>query len=273
MTRAGQNHSQGLAELKRRHSDRPTKHSKLAHVSQVGKKGAVKSSFRSHVETVTPYSQRQVFRSLYAFFFLEMSLLVLWVAYRALVHQSVWFDEGIAKAIVFGLPVFWFASRSRYVANEIGLDANKIVPGLYLGLAVGGLYGFVGILSQVSGGRQVVEAALFAEPKFWWLAFLALLTSWWESLFFFGMPVQYLKSLASWLSEWMIGGFTVILFLLFHAPLRIIVSGASPQFFVQMFLLSLFAMGQYILYTRTKNMYCIVLSQLLWGLVIEIYAK
>lgn len=273
MTRAGQNHSHSLAALKRRHSDRPTRHSKLAHVSSVGKKGAVKSHFKAHQDILTPYSQRQVFRSLYAFFFLEMSLLILWVAYRAFVRQPIWFDEGVAKAIVFGIPVFWFASRSRFIANEMGLDGHKILPGLYLGLAVGGLYGFVGILSQVSGGRQVVEAMLFATPQFWWLAFLALLTSWWESLFFFGLPVQYLRGLASWFSEWMIGGFTVVLFLLFHAPLRIVLAGPSPQFAVQMALLSMFAIGQYILYTRTKNMYCIILSHLLWGLVIEIYAK
>lgn len=203
-----------------------------------------------------------------------MSLLILWVAYRAFVRdQPLWFDEGIAKAIVFGLPVFWFAARSKFIASEIGLNVGQMVPGLYMGVAIGGLYGFVGILSQVMGGRQVVEANLFASPTFWWYAAMALLTAWWESLFFFGLPVQYLRSIASWLSEWLVGGFVVVLFLLFHSPLRLMLSGGSSQFILQLAILGLFAMGQYLLYTRTKNMYSLVLSHALWGLVIQVYAR
>lgn len=274
MTRASHKPSHNLAALKRRHSDRSTRSAlKLAHVSDLGKKGSVSGSFKASHQITTPFGQKQIFRSLHAFFFMEMSLLLLWIAYRSFVHQPIWFDEGIAKAVVFGLPVVWFASRSRFIASEIGLDAHKLIPGLYMGLAVGGLYGFVAILSQVTAGRQVVEAALFASPQFWWMAFLALLTSWWESLFFFGLPVQYLRGLAAWFSEWMVGGFAVVLFLLFHAPLRFLIAGPSPALFVQLALLALFALGQYILYTRTKNMYCIVLSHLLWGLVIEVYAR
>lgn len=62
------------------------------------------------------------------------------------------------------------------------------------------------------------------------------------------------------------------LFLIFHAPLRLIVTGFEPQFLIQMTLLAMFAFGQFLFYLRTKNMYALVLSHMLWGLVIELYA-
>lgn len=178
----------------------------------------------------------------------------------------------MSKVLIFGIPVVWFASQSRFVANELGLNQEQFLPGLFLGIAVGGLYGFAGLIIQVAAGQEVVEGALFASGTFWWLAFLALLTSWWESLFFFGLPVQYVRSIAPWFSETLLGVLVVGLFLLFHAPLRLIVTGVSPQFLIQMGLLAMFVIGQYIFYIRTKNMYALVLSHLLWGLVIEIYA-
>lgn len=200
-----------------------------------------------------------------------MSLLLVWIAYRGLTNFPVWLDEGVAKAIIFGIPVFWFAARSRFVAREIGLDIEKLIPGLYLGIAIGGLYGFAAILVEVLQGREVVQAAFYLSNEFWWMAFLAFLTAWWESLFFFGLPIQYIRSAASWMSENLIAIFVIVLFLLFHAPLRLIVAGASPGFLVQMGVLTLFVIGQYVVYQRTKNMYALVLSHLFWGLVIEIY--
>lgn len=262
-----------LADLRRRHADR-SQGSRFHHIAQSEPKHKTSKHFRQAGEFLTPAAFRNTFRSLYTFFFLEMSLLIVWVAYRAFVkEQPLWFDEGVAKAIVFGLPVFWFSARSRFIANEMGLNIQQLIPGLYMGLAIGGLYGFVGILSQVMGGRQVVEANLFASPLFWWYGAMAVLTAWWESLFFFGLPVQYLRSIASWLSEWLIGGFVVVLFLLFHSPLRLTLSGGSSQFILQMGILAPFAIGQYLVYTRTKNMYALVLSHALWGLVIQVYAR
>lgn len=198
---------------------------------------------------------------------------MIWVAYRSFVRMPVWFDEGIAKAIVFGLPVLFVAARSRYITQNIGLDPSKLLTGLNLGTAVGGLYGFAAVLSQLAVGRQVVGGAFFLTDTFVYWAGLALLTAWWESLFFFGFPVQYLKSVAGWLSDWWIGAFVTVFFLLFHAPLRLAMTGSSPDFIAQMLVLSLFVIGQFVLYTRTRNLYAVVLSHFFWGLVLQVYTQ
>lgn len=198
---------------------------------------------------------------------------MVWVAYRAFVQMPVWFDEGIAKAAVFGLPVLLLTARSRFMAQNIGLDPSKLFVGLNLGTAIGGIYGFAAVLSQLLAGREVVAGAFFATDTFLYWAGLALLTAWWESLFFFGLPVQYLRSVASWLSDWWVGGFVTVFFLLFHAPLRLMLTGSNPDFIAQMAILCLFVVGQYVLYTRTRNMYALVLSHFFWGLVIQVYSQ
>lgn len=228
-------------------------------------------SFQSSRERLGHAATKQVFRQLYSFLFLELSLLFLWAAYRMLVQMPVWFDEGIAKAIVFGGPVLWFTARSKFMSNEMGLSPRQLIPGLYLGIAIGGLYGFAGVLTEVLRGREVAEAAFYLTSQFWWMAFLALLTAWWESLFFFGFPIQYVRSVASWFSEEILGGIVVILFLAFHAPLRLVLTGGSPQFIVQMGILTLFVIGQYVVYRRTGNLFALILSHFFWGMVIELY--
>lgn len=202
-----------------------------------------------------------------------MSLLLVWGAYRWFVRAPVWFDEGIAKAIVFGIPTFWLAARSRFIAQNIGLDTSKILPGLYLGTAVGGLYGFAALFGLGIMSREVISGSFFLSGTFWYMAGLAMLTAWWESLFFFGLPVQFLRSIASWISDWWIGVFVAIFFLLFHAPLRFVLTGGSDAFLSQMGILTLFVIGQFILYTRTRNLYALVLSHFFWGLVLEVYTQ
>jgi len=267
-----------LHQLRQKHADKYGHVKKsLSAVKSLGptKKGKKASlgSFSTTFDTLTPAGYRKVFGQLYSFFFFMMTLLLVWIGYRAFFQDlPVWFDEGVAKALIFGVPVVWFASQSRFIANNLGLNQEQLLPGLFLGIAVGGMYGFAGLLIQVAAGQHVIEGSLFASSGFWWMAFLALLTAWWESLFFFGLPIQYVRSIAPWFSDSLLAVFVIGLFLLFHAPLRLIVAGFEPQFIIQMGLLTLFVIGQFIFYLRTKNMYALVLSHLLWGLVIELYA-
>ena len=229
--------------------------------------------FNSTVESLTPVRHRKIFEQIYTFSFFLLTILFVWIGYRSFFSAlPTWFDEGVAKAIVFGLPVVWFASRSRFIASEIGLSQNQFLPGLFLGIAVGGIYGFAGLIMQAALGTELVPGSLFATNGFWWLAFLALLTAWWESLFFFGLPVQYVRSIAPWFSESLLGAMVVGFFILFHIPLRLILTGWQPQFLIQIGLLCLFAIGQYLFYLRSKNMYALVASHLFWGLVLQVYA-
>lgn len=227
------------------------------------------SSFR--VTTLSPSALSERLRQLWSFGFLILSLFMIWAAYRWLIIMPIWFDELVAKAIVFGLPVVWLAARSRFMAKEIGLGPHQLMPGLFLGLAVGGLYGFVGLLLQISGGLQLVEMPLFVTDEFWMVAGLGLATAWWESLFFYGLPVNYIRQVMPWFSETLLGVVVVAIFILFHIPLRVAVAAWSPAALLQILVLGVFATGQFLLYRQTGNLYAIVLSHLFWGLTLELY--
>jgi hypothetical protein len=274
-----------LQLLRERHGDRGGKgkspgamSASFAALNKLGKEAKKRTetsgqSFSTAWDAMSPAGHNRVLRKLYTFFFFMLTLFFVWLGYRAFFPLPVWFDEGVAKALVFGVPVVFFASSSHFISKEMGLDQEQFFPGLFLGLAVGGLYGFAGVFLEVLAGREIVQAPYFLTSDFWWFAFLATLTAWWESLFFFGLPVQYVRSVAPWFSESFLGLVVVGLFLLFHAPLRLIVTGFTPQFLVSMGVLAMFAVGQYIFYMRTKNMYALVLSHALWGMVIEIYSR
>lgn len=206
-----------------------------------------------------------------AFYPLLVLTLVLWFLYRYLFSFPVWFDESIGKAVFFGLPVWLYlaSTGSREILDSFAF--YKIKRGLLLGLAIGGVFGFTSaVLSLLVQKTTVLPAPLFLADAFWWEFFLSLLTAFWESLFFFSwIMVALLEKHPKW-EMWRHIAAVVIIFLLFHLPntaLRF--SGSAVM--VQLFLLTLFALGQALLFIRERNVYTIVMTHSLWGMVLLLH--
>jgi len=197
--------------------------------------------------------------------------LVFWFLYRRLFVFPVWFDESIGKAVFFGLPVWLYivTTRSKSIAKSFSLD--KMQSGLFLGLAVGGMFGFVtAIMSIIQRGGLVEATPLFASNQFWYEFVLAIFTGFWETLFFFSFVMtvvleKYRKS--SLLRQLLlISG----IFIIFHVPNAFL--RFSPWAAIaQLFILSLFALGQALLFYGRRNAYALVLSQAIWGMVLLVY--
>lgn len=201
---------------------------------------------------------------------LLLILFLIWTLYRVLFAFPVWFDETLGKLVFFGLPVWLYIVVVQTKIIESTLQFKKLIPGLYVGLAVGGLYGFVGLLTIISGRQEFNTIFLFLSPRFWWEFFLALLTGFWESLFFFGWVFLVAeKRFPKW-SLVNILLFSAVVFLLFHIPntiLRFPISLVLPQ----LFLLFFFAIGQGLLFYRYRNLYALTLSHAIWGMVLLVY--
>ena len=197
-------------------------------------------------------------------------LLLIWTLYRVLFAFPIWFDETLGKLVFFGLPVWLYVIVVQTKIIESTLKFSKLIPGLYLGLAIGGLYGFVGLLTIISGRQEFSTIFLFLSPRFWWEFFLALLTGFWESLFFFGWIFLVAEKR---FGHWKLPGILIIsavIFLLFHIPntiLRFPISLVLPQ----LFLLFFFAVGQGLLFYRYRNLYALTLSHAIWGMVLLVY--
>jgi hypothetical protein len=138
------------------------------------------------VVSATSKVTRAPFLKHVAFIPLLSLVLIVWVAYRVLFHFPVWFDESVGKAIFFGLPVWLYISMTRSEGMKQTFSIEKIRPGLLLGLAVGGIFGFAATIAGFARAHVVVQSApLFTSDLFWGEFLLAMLTGFWESLFFF----------------------------------------------------------------------------------------
>lgn len=207
-----------------------------------------------------------------AFFPLLIFTLILWFLYRRLFDFSVVFDETIGKFVFFGLPVWLYISVTGYLPIRDAFAPAKLRPGLLKGLAVGGLFGFLVLLLRavLTPEAQFQALALFAADRFWLEFMLALLTGFWETLFFFAWIQLVIEDR---FSAWTLRRKLVlvaIIFVLFHIPniflrfpLEVVISLLS--------LLGLFALGQAYLFHQSRNGYMLVLSQAFWGLALLVH--
>jgi len=197
--------------------------------------------------------------------------LILWVLYRSLFNFSVLFDESIGKAVFFALPVVFYLAITNDKKVLASFAGRKIKSGLLLGIAVGGLFGFVfALLAFLRQKLDFSAPAAYLQPWFWRELTLALLTSFWETLFFFSF---FFTVLMNNYRRWSLAKQVLVaafVFLLFHLP-NIFLKFTLKQVLVQALLLFAFALGQALFFSQRRNAYAAILIQAIWGMVLLVY--
>jgi hypothetical protein len=207
----------------------------------------------------------------FAFIPVLIFVLIMWFVYRSLFNFPIIFDEVIGKAVFFGLPVWLYVLLSG--SHEICdiFSPKKTKRGLYLGLAVGGVMGFLTVLiSLLNKGVGIQPMHIFSASYFWWEFTLALITSFWETLFFFGFVMTSILALLRKKTLLFKVLLTALIFLVFHLP-NILLRSTGIDIFYQAILLFLFAIGQGFLFATEKNGYALVLTQVFWGMVLLVH--
>lgn len=207
-----------------------------------------------------------------AFFPVLAVVLVCWYIYRLLFNFPVWFDETVGKAIFFGFPVWLYVTITASKSIPETFSLPKLKPGLLLGIAVGGIFGFVMSILSLSQRGGVVQAVwLFESPEFWREFFLALLTGFWETLLFYSFVLTViLEKFKNWpmVTQVLLAA---VIFLVFHVPNTVLRFDAAAVG-GQVFILFLFAIGQGFLFAARRNAYALVLSHAIWGMVLLVHA-
>jgi membrane protease YdiL (CAAX protease family) len=103
-------------------------------------------------------------------------ILIIWSIYRSSVKLPEWFDEFIAKPIIFILPVYYYIShieKKNFIYN-VGLKTKKIYSDILIGL-VGGLlfYGTSVFTNYLRSGSLL----LFNKSIQWQSFLLIILTA------------------------------------------------------------------------------------------------
>lgn len=205
------------------------------------------------------------------FFPLISLMLVAWVLYRSLFSFPVWFDETVGKAVFFGLPVWLYIVMNGNHSVPDAFAPYKLRNGLLLGIAVGGVFGFVtSIIALLQRGGGIESALLFSSDAFWREFALAIMTAFWETLLFFAFALTLIQEkFVKWstLQQVLL---SAAIFVLFHAP-NTILQYDSQIVATQLVLLFLFAMGQGYLFAARRNAYALVLSHAIWGMVLLVH--
>ena len=205
-----------------------------------------------------------------AFFPLLILSFVFWFIYRGVFQFSVLFDELIGKAIFFGLPVWLYILMSGFDEIADTFAAYKLKRGLMMGIAIGGLFGFVASILLVWQSSTIIPTFAFLTNGFWTEFTLALLTGFWETLFFFSFVMLVIQQMFKNWSLFHQVLLVAIIFLIFHLP-NIALRFQGIDLWYQSGLLALFAIGQALLFFREKNGYSLVISHALWGMVLLLH--
>lgn len=189
------------------------------------------------------------------------------VWYRTTLQFPVWVDEIGAKFFLFGIPFLVYLLFTKQSVTEFGLASKRFWPGAYLGLALGGIFGFTALFASVLRNGSVLIPYVFTNASFWWAFLLAFATAWWESLFFYGLVLGVLLRLYRG-NEWVAAFLTTTIFLVFHAPVLLMKGGGIV---LPLTLLALFSFGQSIVYLRYKSLVTMVISHAFWGMALLAY--
>ncbi len=210
-------------------------------------------------------------QSILVFLSLTSLTLIFWYLYRFLFNFSVLFDETLGKAVFFGLSVVIYVNVAGGKKISETLSPKFLFRGLLRGVAYAGIFGFVTVTFLTLRNRSAMMVApLFISNHFWFEFLLATLTAFWESLFFFGFIQTVLTRLLGKESLGRIVLLTSLIFLLFHLPNIVLrFAGLDVSFLIA--LLYLFGFGQSLLFIKEKNIYPLIVTHAIWGMILLIH--
>lgn len=214
-------------------------------------------------------SRRQVDHHL--FWPLLILVFLLWLLYRVLFSFPVFFDELVGKSIFFAFPVLIYISITNWPAIMETFAPSRMRRGLWLGLAMAGIFGFsAAIMSALRKGVVIAPLPIFMAEQFWWELFLALLTSFFETFFFFNFVMTVIMDrYQHWPQAKQIATVALI-FLIFHLP-NLFLRFDGQAVIWQIILLFTLAYGEAILFLKWRNAYALVMVQAIWGMVLLLH--
>ncbi|MFA6814518.1 MAG: hypothetical protein GX943_02480 [Candidatus Pacebacteria bacterium] len=196
---------------------------------------------------------------------------IFWFLYRILSSFSVFFDELVGKAIFFAFPVLIYLTITGFSATMESLSFSKLKRGLLIGLLIGGILGFIALIAKaLLNPSQIQPLAFYAAENFWWEMFLAVLTGFFETLFFFSFVMLVIEDRYKKWSLLKKVFVVALVFLIFHLP-NLFLRFNLGTIYLHALLLFVFALGQSLLFYVQRNAYTLLMTQAIWGMVLLVH--
>ncbi|MFH1827242.1 MAG: CPBP family intramembrane glutamic endopeptidase [bacterium] len=149
-------------------------------------------------------------------------ILIVWSLYRAYIGTSlpVWFDEFIAKPIVFIIPIYFFIKKVEKAKffKSLGFSSKNIIKEMLIGLIVGLVFLSILYYGYISRGGQSLDYKKFSDvPYLLGIIFLSFATSISEEILSRGFILKRLFEASK--NMFTSSLFASILFFFMHIPI------------------------------------------------------
>lgn len=165
-------------------------------------------------------------------------ILIIWSFYRATFKSGLplWFDEFIAKPLVFLLPIYWYIVKSEKESFLIGVGfkKNKVLVDVLFGLGIGSIFIGVAILTRITKEMTFPSLHISSESLIWIAStFMAAVT---EQILSTGFVFKRLSEESKNIYQPFI--VSALLFFFLHVPVLFGVDKISSSTLVPMMILN-----------------------------------
>ena len=98
-------------------------------------------------------------------------ILIIWSFYRAIFKSDLplWFNEFIAKPLVFLLPIYWYITKTekKPFLRGVGFKKKKVMIDILFGLGIGSLFIAVAVLTRITKGMTFPSLDISPEAIIW----------------------------------------------------------------------------------------------------------
>jgi len=190
-------------------------------------------------------------------------LFVVWGLYRINFEYSDVLEELFIKPVIWLLPFLYIFHRENIKWSDLGITTKNLFPSVYLSLAIGVGFAFLGIIANLAKYGGVNFNANLGNDLFGISIIISLGTSVTEEFVFRGYILgAFVRKFKSTFIP-IIG--STILWTIIHLPVSYFVWKMNPiQVVIFLFLTFLYGLGAAMLYIRTRNLASSILLHFLW---------
>lgn len=203
---------------------------------------------------------------LYVFIFLA------WGLYRYLFRLPSEIEELILKPLVWLIPVFLILKREKKGFGSIGWSSKNLFKSLYLGIGLGIIFAFEGLLANnlKYGQLNLVDSSLISSNAFIVSLFISFVTAISEETVFRGFIFTRLWEITK--NEWFANIVSSVGWTLIHFPITVFVFHYSlEQMIIYWILTFIFGFASCLVYGRTQTILAPILLHVFWSWPINLF--
>jgi len=189
-------------------------------------------------------------------------IFIVWSSYRMSFRFSETLEELYIKPVIWLLPLLYIVPKDKLKFSDLGITLKNLFPSMYLSLALGVGFAFLGLLANFAKYGGINFGANIGSLFIGTSIVISFMTAITEELVFRGYLLGiFIKKYNEELSI----ALTTILWTAIHAPIAFFIWELSGlQIVLYLGLTFVYGLGASVLFIRTRNIIAPVFLHVLW---------